>query len=96
MSSSLNALQNSRVKYSGQGLLCVRAFLIMASISSSVSGLFRLSASFSLSFGRLYFSINLTISPRFSNFWAYSYFFIVISYNPLYIGGIDNNFSFHF
>ena len=56
VSSPLNALQNSPVKPSGPGLLCVRSFLITVSISSGVVGLFRLSASSSLSFWMLYFS----------------------------------------
>ena len=47
------------------------SFLITVSISSGVIGLFRLSAS-SVSFGGLYFSRNLSISSRFSNFLAYS------------------------
>ena len=38
-----------------------------ASILSAVMGLFRFSASSSFSFGRLYFSRNVSISSRFSN-----------------------------
>ena len=47
--SPLNALWNSPVKPSGPGLLCVKSFLMTASISSAVIGLFRLSASSSFS-----------------------------------------------
>ena len=72
VSSPLNALLNYPVKPSGPGLLCVGGFLITASISSGVIGLFRLFAASSLSFGRLYFSKNLSISSRFSHFLAYS------------------------
>ena len=56
-----------------------------------VIGLFGLSAS-SFSFERLYFSRNLSISSRFSNYLACSSF-IVISYNPLYFCGISSNLS---
>ena len=72
VSSPLNALQNSPVKQSGPGLLCGGSFLITVSISSAVIGLFRLSASSSLSFGRLYFSRNLSFSSRISHFLAHS------------------------
>ena len=75
------------MKSSGPGLLCVGSFLMTASISSAVTGLFRLFAASSFSFGRLYFPQNLSISPRFSNFLA-------ISYNSLYFCGISCNFSF--
>ena len=48
VNSPLNALQNSPVKLSGPGLLCVGSFLITVSISSGVIGLFRLSVPSSL------------------------------------------------
>ena len=47
-SSSLNALYNSPVKPSVQGLLCVGSFLITVSIPSSVIVPFRLSGSSSV------------------------------------------------
>ena len=72
VSTPLTALWNSPVKPSGPGLLCVGSFLITVSISSDVIGLFRLSASSSLSFRRLHFSRNLSISSRFSHILAYS------------------------
>ena len=53
-------------------VLPCRNFLINVSILSGVTALFRLSASSSLSFGRLYFSRNLFISCRFSNFLEYT------------------------
>ena len=55
-----------------QGFCVFGIFLITASISSSVIGLFRVFASCSFSFGRLYFSRNFSISPSFSYFLAYS------------------------
>ena len=91
VSSSLNALENSPVKPSGSGPLCVRSFLINALILSAVISPFRLSASTSLSFGRLYFSRNCPFHLGFQIFWHI--IFITISYNPLYFCGISCNLS---
>ena len=79
------------MKPSGPGLLCVGVFLITASISSAVIGLFRFSASYSFRLGRLCFSRNVSISPAFK--FLGIQFFIVISYNPLYFCGISCNVS---
>ena len=79
------------MKPSGPGLLCVGSFLITVLISSAVIGLFTLSASTSLSFGRLYFSRNCPFHLGFQIFWHI--IFITISYNPLYFCGISCNLS---
>ena len=52
----------------------------------------RLSAASSFSFGRLHFSRNLSISPRFFKFLG-TQLFVVISYNPLYFCGVGCNLS---
>ena len=78
------------MKPSGPGLLCVGSFLITASILSAVIGLFRLPASSSFSFGRLYF---LETCPFYLGFKFLDINFIVISYNPLYFCGISCNLS---
>ena len=66
ISSSLNVLQSSPVKPSGPGILCFGRFLITASISVCVIGLFIISISSWFSLGRLTFSKNLSISSRLS------------------------------
>ena len=84
----LNVLQNSPVKPSGPGLLCVRSFLIIVSISSGVIGLFSLFAASSLSFGRLYIFQKFVHFIQVFTFLGIE-FFIVSSYNPLYFCGIS-------
>ena len=63
-------------------------FLVTASISLVVIGLFRLSASSSFSFGRLYVHFAQVVQ------FLGMELFIVISYNPLSFCGISCNFSF--
>ena len=55
-----------------QGFCVLGDFLITALILWALISLFRFSASSSVSFGRLYFSRNVSISPRFSNVLACS------------------------
>ena len=87
-SSPLGALWNSPEKPPGPGLLCVGSFLISVSTSSGVTGLF--------SFLLLLHSvledyIFLEMSPFHLGSFKFLgiQFFIVISYNPLYFGGIS-------
>ena len=54
------------MKPSGPGLLFVGIFLITVLISVRVIGLFVISLSSWFSFGRLYFSKNLSVSSRLS------------------------------
>ena len=70
--SSLNFWQNSAVKPSGHGLLFAGRFLITISISVLVMGLLRFSSPSWFSFGKLYFSKNLSISSKLSILLAYS------------------------
>ena len=72
VTSSLNFWQNSAVKPSGHGLLFAGRFLITVSISLLVMGLLRSSISFWFSFGKLYFSKNLSISSKLSILLAQS------------------------
>ena len=57
------------MKPSGPGLLRFGSFFITGSISSAVTGLLRFSASSLFSFGRLYFSRNVSISLGFQISW---------------------------
>ena len=66
ISSSLNVWQNSPVKSSGPGFFFFGRFLITASISVLVTGLFIICISYWFSLGRLNFSKNLSISSRLS------------------------------
>ena len=61
----------------GPGLLFVGRFLITVSVSVLVMGLLRFSISSWFSFGKLYFSKNLSISSKLS-------MLIVVSYHLLY------------
>ena len=72
VNSSLNFWQNSAVKPSGPGLLFAGRFLITVSISVLVMGLLRFSISYWFSFGKLYFSKNLSVSSQLSILLAYS------------------------
>ena len=72
VSSSLNFWQNSAVKPSGPGLLFAGRFLITVSISMLVLGLLIFSISSWFSFGKLYFSKNLSIPSRLSILLAYN------------------------
>ena len=70
--SSLNIWENSAVKSSGPGLLFAGRFLITVSISVLVMGLLRFSIYSRFSFGKLYFSKNLSISSTLSILLAYN------------------------
>ena len=70
------------MKPSGPGLLFAGRFLTTASISRLVMGLLRFSISSWFSFGKLYFSKNLSISSKLSIFWHRV--LIVVFYDPLY------------
>ena len=72
VSSSLNFGQNSAVKTSGPGLLFVGRFLISVCISVLVMELLTFSISSWFSFGKFYFSTNLSISSKLSILLAYS------------------------
>ena len=72
VTSSLNFCQNSAVKPSGPGLLFAGRFLITVSISMLVMHLLRFSISSWFSFGKLYFSKNLSISSKLCILLAYS------------------------
>src|SRR5574337_67349 len=72
VSSSLNFWENSAVKPSGPGLLFAGRFLITVSISMLVMGLLRFSISYWFSFGKLYFSKNLSISSNLSIVFVFS------------------------
>ena len=71
-SSSLNFWQNSAVKPSGPGLQFLERLFIIVSISMLLMGLLRFSISSLFSFGRLWFSENLSISSKLSILLAYS------------------------
>ena len=72
VSSSLNFWYNLPVKPSALGLLFVGRFFITVSISLLVMGLLRFSIYSWLSFGKLYFSKNLSISSKLSILLAYN------------------------
>ena len=78
VSSSLNFWQNSPLKPSGLGLLFVGRFFITASIFILDIGVLKFYISAWLSFERLYFSKNLSVSSKLSILLAYSC--LVISY----------------
>ena len=69
VSSSLNFWQNSAVKLSGPGLLFAGRFLITVSISVLVMGLLKSSISSWFSFGKLYFSKDLSFLPSCPFYW---------------------------
>ena len=72
ISSSLNFWQNSAVKPSGPGPLFAGRFLITVSIAVLVLGLLKFSISSWFSFGKFYFSKNLSISSKLSILLAYN------------------------
>ena len=76
-----------KILLSSPARLCVESFLITVSVSSVVIGLFRLSASSWLSFGRSRLSRNLSLSASFSKLFLAFFFF----YHPLYFSGISCN-----
>ena len=84
VSSSLTFWQNSAVKPSGPGLLFSGRFLITDSISMLVMGLLRSSIYSLFSFGKLYFSKNLSIFSKLSillaqSCWQQSFMILCIS-----------------
>ena len=81
VSSFLNFWYSSAVKPSGPGLLFAGRFLITVSISVLVMGLLRFYLSSWFSFGKLYFSKNLSISSKLSILEL----LVVVSYDPLYL-----------
>ena len=68
---SLNFQQNSAVKPSGPGLLFVGRFFITVLTFMLLMGLLRFSISSWFSFGKLYFSKNLSIYSKLSILLAY-------------------------
>ena len=72
VSSSLNFWLNSALKLSGPELSFAGRFLITVSISMLVMGLLRFSISSWLSFGKLFYSKNLSISSTLSILLAYN------------------------
>ena len=72
VSSSLNFWQNSAMKPSGSRLLFGERLLITVQISLLVMSLLRFSISSWFSFGKLYFSKNLSISSKLSILLTYS------------------------
>ena len=79
------------MKLSCRGLLCAMSFSITVSIFSADIGLFRLSASSSLSLEHYIF---LEICPFHLGFHiSWQIVFVVISYNPLYFSSISCSLS---
>ena len=69
VSSSLNFWLDSAVKQSGPELMFAGRFLVTVSMSVLVMGLLRFSISSWFSFGKLYFSKNVSISSHCPFYW---------------------------